>query len=88
MLWQWFPDVCLLWLWPYSMITKKYVADSNWILRIHQSLHSEIYILGLFASLLCGLFLGYMNVIFAFAVFANSLVHISIDHFTHEKVEA
>lgn len=88
-LWQWFPDMYLLVIWPYSMITSKYLADNNWALIGHQGMHSwQAVILALCIVLFLSFGSGHWNLPLMFSCFGNCFVHIGIDHFTHEKVKA
>lgn len=89
MLCQWFPDMYLLVLWPYSMITNKYLPRDNFFVVMHRANHAWQTGLIFFV-----LFISYTFILarsndrfsILFVVFANWFSHLAIDAFTHEGV--
>lgn len=99
MLLQWTPDICLLAMWPYSMVTNKYLHNSAVLVYIHKSLHSgkvlfeSLVITILYAVFLCLIAKSFHTLSFIvldfkiiFLFYCNWGVHLLIDLFTHERV--
>ena len=85
MLWyQWLPDMCLLVMWPYSMITNKKMAETNWFVKEHKSLHrlSMIFACALVTSI-CYLWHEANAVIVYSKALAVLITHQFVDQFTH-----
>lgn len=87
MLTQWLPDIYLLFIWPYSMMTKKYVSSDNFFLVGHRSLHRLVTCVSLLLLMVCYDFSEHWKTLpITLLLFSNWLAHIGIDSFTHEGV--
>lgn len=76
-LWQWGPDIMLVMIWPWSMITNRRLPDDSVLLRIHKALHSIIIVC------LLGVVSVWWRPVRILAV--NWLLHFIIDVFTHRE---
>lgn len=82
---QWYPDICLLYMWPHGMITNRMLPENSLVLRVHRWLHSP------FFAIACAVWLVFVVFVFpwmtkpSFIAMISVVTHQAIDMFTHEE---